>query len=97
MIESWGRRRSSTAGSQAEERRSKFLGVKYLNWGYFGECMQETILINREAVKDLLKVKEEFDAIVESIELMSDKEFMNSYNKSKEQIKKREFADWNAL
>lgn len=59
--------------------------------------MQETILINREAVKDLVKVKEEFDAIVESIELMSDKEFMNSYNKSKEQIKKREFADWNAL
>ena len=50
--------------------------------------MQETILINREAVKDLVKVKEEFDAIVESIELMSDKEFMNSYNKSKEQIKK---------
>ena len=59
--------------------------------------MQETILINREAVKDLVKVKEEFDAIVESIELMSDKEFMNSYNKSKEQIKKREFADWNEL
>ena len=59
--------------------------------------MQETILINREAVKDLVKVKEEFDAIVESIELMSDKVFMNSYNKSKEQIKKREFADWNAL
>jgi len=53
--------------------------------------MQEGILINREAVKDLVKVKEEFDAIVESIELMSDKEFMNSYNKAKEQIKKREF------
>ena len=59
--------------------------------------MEQTILINREAVEDLVKVKEEFDAIVESIELMSDKEFMNSYNKSKEQIKKREFADWNAL
>jgi len=59
--------------------------------------MQEGILINREAVKDLVKVKEEFDAIVESIELMSDKEFMNSYNKAKEQIKKREFADWDAL
>lgn len=59
--------------------------------------MQEAILINKEAVKDLVKVKEEFDTIVESIELMSDKEFMDSYNKAKEQIKKREFADWNAL
>ncbi|MEK6903084.1 MAG: hypothetical protein AABW64_00370 [Nanoarchaeota archaeon] len=59
--------------------------------------MQKTILINREVVKDLVKVKEEFDAIVESIELMSDNEFMNSYKKSKEQVKKREFADWNAL
>ena len=59
--------------------------------------MQEAILINREAVEDLVKVKEEFDAIVESIELMSDKEFMDSYKKAKEQIKKREFVDWNAL
>lgn len=59
--------------------------------------MQQAILINREAVKDLIKVKEEFDAIVESIELMSDKAFMDSYKKAKEQIKKREFADWNAL
>ena len=34
---------------------------------------------------------------VESLELMSNKEFMDSYNKSKEQIKKREFVNWNAL
>ncbi len=59
--------------------------------------MQETILINKEAVEDLIKVKEKFDAIVESIELMSNKEFMSSYKKAKEQIKKREFADWDAL
>lgn len=59
--------------------------------------MQETILIKREAVEDLMKIKEEFDAVVESIELMSDSEFMNSYKKVKEQVKKREFADWNAL
>lgn len=57
----------------------------------------ETITINKQAVVDLVKVKEEFDAIVESIELMSDKEFMESYKKAKEQIKKREFDDWNAL
>ena len=54
-------------------------------------------MINRQAIIDLVKVKEDFDSIVESIELMSDKEFMESYKKSKEQVKKREFEDWNAL
>ena len=59
--------------------------------------MQETVAIQKEAVQDLIKVKEEFDAIIESIELMSNKKFMDSYKKAKEQIKKREFADWDAL
>ena len=54
-------------------------------------------MINKQAVVDLVKMKEEFDSIIESIELMSNKEFMESYNISKEQIKKREFEDWNAL
>jgi hypothetical protein len=57
----------------------------------------ETVTIQKEALRDLVKVKDEFDAIVESLELMNDKEFMSSYAKAKEQIKKREFADWNAL
>ena len=59
--------------------------------------MGESISVNKEAIMDLIKVKEEFDAIVESLELMADKEFMDSYKKSKEQIKKRDFADWNEL
>lgn len=46
---------------------------------------------------DLVRVKAEFDTIIESLELMSDEEFMSSYKKSKEQIKKRDFDDWNAL
>lgn len=58
---------------------------------------QQTVCINKEAITDLIKLKEEFDMIVESIELMGNKEFMDSYNKSKEQIKKREFVNWNAL
>ena len=57
--------------------------------------MAQTINVSKEVILDLIKIKEEFDAIVESLELMSDKEFMNSYKKSKEQIKKRRFADWN--
>ncbi|MBI2124859.1 hypothetical protein HYT92_03650 [Candidatus Pacearchaeota archaeon] len=59
--------------------------------------MPETIVVNKKAIFDLVRVKEEFDSIVESLELMADKEFMNSYNAAKEQIKKRDFADWNGL
>ncbi len=57
----------------------------------------ETVSVNKQAIQDLVKVKEEFNAIVESIELMSNKDFMKSYNKSKQQIKKRQFDDWNDL
>ena len=59
--------------------------------------MAETITVNKQAISDLIRVKEEFDSIVESLELMSNKEFMDSYKKAKEQIKKRDFADWNDL
>lgn len=59
--------------------------------------MATAITINKEALADLVKLKEEFNSVVESLELMADKEFMDSYKKSKEQVKKREFVDWNAL
>ena len=54
-------------------------------------------MINKQAVVNLVKMKEEFDSIIESIELMSNKEFMKSYNKAKEQVKNKEFEDWDAL
>ena len=57
----------------------------------------EQIMINKQAVVNLVKMKEEFDSIIESIELMSNKEFMKSYNKAKEQVKNKEFEDWDAL
>jgi len=57
----------------------------------------ETVKVNKQVILDLVRVKDEFDTIVESLELMGDKEFMDSYKKSKEQIKKREFVDWNEL
>jgi hypothetical protein len=59
--------------------------------------MVNTICIKKEAILDLVRVKGEFDSIVESLELMADDKFMDSYNKSKEQIKERDFADWNDL
>ena len=59
--------------------------------------MVSTICIRKDAILDLVKVKDQFDSIIESLELMSDSEFMDSYNKSKKQIIKREFDDWNEL
>ena len=59
--------------------------------------VMETIAINKQAVDDLLRVKDEFDSIVESIELMSNPQFMKSYSMAKEQIKKRDFDDWGKL
>jgi len=59
--------------------------------------MEATVCIRKDAILDLVRIKDEFDTIVESLELMADPEFMESYNKSKEQIKKREFDNWNEL
>ncbi len=53
--------------------------------------MSSTICINKDAIMDLVRVKDEFDSIAESMELMSDSEFMDSFHKSKEQIKNRDF------
>lgn len=59
--------------------------------------MGTTITVRKDAIMDLVRVKNEFDSIIESLELMTDSEFMDSYKKAKEQIKKREFVDWNEL
>jgi len=53
--------------------------------------------ISKSAIRDLVRLTNEINDRVESLELMSDKKFMTSFKKSKEQIKKRKFADWNDL
>ncbi len=74
--------------SEIREKRN-FINLK--------EPIISKVVIRKDAIKDLVRVKDEFSSIVESLELMSDKEFMNSYKKSKNQIKKRDFADRNEL
>lgn len=59
--------------------------------------METKIVINRSAIADLARLTSEINDRVESLELMSDEKFMNSFKKAKEQIKNRDFADWNAL
>ena len=57
----------------------------------------KTISLDKEMFKDIMRVKEEFDSVMESIELMSNEEFMKSYKDAKEEIKDRDFADWDEL
>jgi len=57
----------------------------------------ETVTIDKRAFIELMKLKEELDLIMESIELSNNKEFMESLEKSEEQIKNREFANWDEL
>jgi predicted CopG family antitoxin len=61
------------------------------------ETETKTVTVSREVFADLMHIKEEFDAVMESLELMENTEFMESYEKAKEEIKKREFVDWNEL
>lgn len=74
------------------------LRVKFINRNVFYiDTMAETISIRKDAIIDLVRVKDEFDSIIESLELMADSNFMSSYKKAREQIKKRDFVDWNGL
>ena len=57
----------------------------------------ETTNISKETLDALMKLKEEFDLVMESIELSNNPEVMESLRKSKEQIKNRDFADWSEL
>ena len=57
----------------------------------------KTITLDVNMFNDLIRIKEEFDSVIESIELMADKEFMESYKKAKQEIKNRDFDGWNEL
>lgn len=49
--------------------------------------MTETITIRKDAFDELLRKKEEFDAIVESIELMNDPDVQEAVKKSRKGLK----------
>ena len=57
----------------------------------------DEVCIDKSVIQDLARLTHEINDRVESLELMSDKKFMTSLAKAKNQVKKREFADWNAL
>ena len=49
--------------------------------------MGEVITIRKDAFEEMIRKKEEFDAIVESIELMNNLKVRESIKKSKEDIR----------
>ena len=57
----------------------------------------ETIIIEKKAILEIAKLVSELEDRMESLELMADKEFIESLKKSEEQIKNREFANWDDL
>ena len=59
--------------------------------------MATEVCIPKQVLLDLFKEKEKFDARMESIELMTDQKFMESNKKAKDQIKQKDFDDWNGL
>ena len=59
--------------------------------------MEKTITINREAFVELMKLKEEFDLIMESIELSNNKEFVKSYEQAKKEIQEGDLVDFDEL
>lgn len=52
----------------------------------------EKITIEKSAIVDLVNLTNEINDRVESLELMSDKKFMKSFKKAKQQIKKKRFC-----
>jgi len=57
----------------------------------------ETITIQRKDILELAKLAAELEDRIESLELMSDPKVMESHKRAKEQIKNRDFADWDDL
>ena len=57
----------------------------------------ESLSIKKQDFVDFMKSLEELRLKIESFELMHNKEFMDSLKKSEEEVKNRDFADWDEL
>lgn len=57
----------------------------------------ETVTIDKQIIIDLSRMVEEMQEKLESLELASDPELMESLKKSKEEIAKGEVVDFNDL
>jgi 2-hydroxy-3-keto-5-methylthiopentenyl-1-phosphate phosphatase len=51
-------------------------------------------MIKQEILKDLIEIREKLDSIIETLEIMSDEELMESIKRVKEQPPKRDFEEF---
>ena len=51
-------------------------------------------MIRQEIIKDLVEIKEKLESLIETLEIMSDEELMDSIRRAKEQPPKRDFEDF---
>lgn len=78
-----------------ESRINRTKDIKILKTGLYS--MEETITIDKKALTGLLNLAEEMQLRIESLELASDPEMMEGHRRAKEQIKNRDFGNWNEL
>jgi uncharacterized protein YqgV (UPF0045/DUF77 family) len=52
------------------------------------------LMIKQEILKDLVEIREKLDSIIETLEIMSDEELMESIKRAREQPPKRDFEDF---
>ena len=57
----------------------------------------EQVILDKKAIVELSGLVEEIQLWLESLELASDPEIMESLKKSQEQIKNRDFGSWDDL
>ncbi len=58
---------------------------------------RERIYMSRKVFKEIMETKERLDTLMESVELMNDREFMKSYRRAKKDVSRGHFEDWEGL
>ncbi|MFQ6136353.1 MAG: hypothetical protein ACE5PM_04135 [Candidatus Hydrothermarchaeales archaeon] len=58
---------------------------------------RDRIYMSRKVFEEIMEAKERLDSLIEGVELMNDKEFMESYRRAKGDISERRFEDWEEL
>lgn len=59
--------------------------------------IRERIYMSRKVFEEIMEAKERLDSLMESVELMNDREFMESYRRAKKDIARGRFEDWEGL
>lgn len=57
----------------------------------------EQVTVDRKVIVDMARLLDEVQLNLESLELMSDPDFMAGHERVKEQIKNRDFGDWDDI